>query len=230
MPDNSAFSKWADFYRSAGRGRELLWPTETLIRCCAGDYIPGFRRDHTGELLLDVGFGNGNNLIYLNTLGFRLYGSEVDAAICAQVAAKLEGFGCTADLRVGTNRKLPFESSTFDVLTSWNVIHYEDNDADMRAAIAEYARVLRPGGRMIVSTTGPDHKILRDSVSLGNHRYQIGRADDHRKGQVFFYFDTAGDAQAYFSTAFEDVMVGRTHDELFTETLDWFIVTGLRPR
>jgi ubiquinone/menaquinone biosynthesis C-methylase UbiE len=225
MPDD-AFAKWAEFYRSAGRGRELLWPSETLIRCFAGDYIPGFRRDFSGETLLDVGFGNGNNLVYLATLGFALYGTEVTPAICEQVREKLGTLGQNAELRVGTNRALPFADAAFDVLTSWNVIHYEDNENDMRAAIAEYARVLKPGGRFIVSTTGPEHKILNGSESLGGHRYRIGRSDDHRRGQVFFYFDTASEAQGYFAESFDDVHVGRTHDMLFTETLDWFIVTG----
>ena len=98
----------------------------------------------------------------------------------------------------------------------------------MKNAIEEYRRVLKPGGRFFISTTGPEHLILKDSRTLGAHRYQIGRADDFRKGQVFFYFDAPNYIQHYFAEHFKDVLVGRTHDLLFTATLDWFIITGVK--
>ena len=79
-----------------------------------------------------------------------------------------------------------------------------------------------------MSTTGPEHAILKDSRPLEAHRYQIGRADDFRKGQVFFYFDSPADIHFYFRPHFNDVRVGRTHDQLMTETLDWWIVTGVK--
>jgi hypothetical protein len=67
-------------------------------------------------------------------------------------------------------------------------------------------------------------------LTLGGHRCRIGRQDDFRKGTVYFYFDAENYLQHYFSMAFDEVITGRTHDRLFTDTLDWFIVTGLARR
>jgi len=227
---NDSFEKWALAYRRLTEtGRELLWPSETLVRLFKGPYLPSLPKDQRGKKVLDVGFGNGNNLIFLGSLGHELHGTEVTEAIVASTRARLKTIGLEADLRVGTNRALPFDSSTFDYLVSWNVVHYENSERDILDATAEYARVLKPGGRLFLSTTGPEHKILRNSRSLRRHLYEIGREDDFRKGQVFFYFDTKEEVERYFSTSFEDVQVGRTHDHLLTETLDWFILSAVKP-
>ena len=56
----------------------------------------------------------------------------------------------------------------------------------------------------------------------------IGRDDDFRKGQVYFYFDAPNYLHYYFDPHFADVRVGRIHDHLFTDTLDWFVLTGVK--
>lgn len=223
-----AVDKWVEEYQKTAADSGPMWPSETLIRLFKGDYIPGLYKDYLGKKVLDVSCGIGNNLLFLGSLGLSLAGTEVHEDICRMVSDQLRRLGYEVDLRVGTNRSLPFPDNEFDFLVSWNVIHYEDNEPDLRSAIAEYCRVLKPGGRFFISTTGPEHKILRDSTTLGGHRYRIGREDDFRKGQVFFYFDAANYINYYFSECFSNVMVGRTHDCLFTDTLDWFIVTGVK--
>jgi SAM-dependent methyltransferase len=230
MSNGAAFEQWATAYNQfASSGQELLWPSETLVRLFKGNYVPGLDRANlAGKQALDVGFGNGNNLVFLASLGLRLSGTEVDPRIVEAAAAKLKRIGHEADLRIGTNRSLPFEDGTFDFLVSWNVIHHEDNEADIDAAILEYRRVLAPGGRFFICTTGPDHKILLNSVRLGPHRYQIGRPDDFRAGQAYWYFEDAATITEKFGASFSDVLVGRTHDHLFTETLDWFIISGVK--
>lgn len=226
---SKAFRKWSEVYKKATRlGDQLLWPSETLIRLFCGSYIPGLDKQYRGKSVIDVGLGNGNNLCFLASLGLQLYGTEVTQDICEMVTQKLKSLGYASDLRQGTNRNLPFKNDQFDYLVSWNVLHYEDTEADIRDAIAEYARVLKPGGRFFLSTTGPEHKILKDGATVGPHLYRIGRRGDFRKGQTFFYFDSPGYIRYYFKENFAEVMVGRTNDFLFTESLDWFVVTGLK--
>ena len=229
MFENKAFDKWNKFYREASAsGVELAWPSETLIRLFKGNYVSGLEKDYKGKTVIDVGFGNGNNFFLLASLGLKLYGTEVGEEMCNTVMSKLAELGHEADLRVGTNRQLPFENEMFDYLVSWNVIHYEDTQDKMLDAISEYHRVLRRGGRFFLSTTGPEHKILKDSDQLDEHRYRIGRSDDFRKGEVYFYFNTAENLKAWLSKCFSEVIVGRTRDFLMTEMLDWFIATGVR--
>ncbi|MBU0729457.1 MAG: class I SAM-dependent methyltransferase [Proteobacteria bacterium] len=226
---NDEFIKWADAYKKfQGDGSELLWPSETLIRLFKGSYIPGLAKYFSGKKLLDVGCGNGNNLIFLAGLGLDCSAIEVTQGICDDISRKFRVLGKDIDARCGTNVCIPFEENSFDFLVSWNVLHYENCEDGIEQALNEYVRVLKPGGRFFISTTGPEHKILKDSEPLGGHRFRIGREDDFRKGQVFYYFETEENIQRVFSRFFYQVQVGRTHDYLISDILDWFIVTGVK--
>lgn len=222
---------WASYYASIqGGATDLRYPSETLVRLLKGDYLDGTYPVLEGRRILDVGFGSGNNLAFLCTLGMEVHGVEIDQGICAQVRAGLEKAGLSADLRTGSNRKLPYADDTFDYLVSWNVLHYEGEEQGIVEGIAEFARVLKPGGRLLLSTTGPEHRIVaKDGKTLGNHRYLIGDKDDFRKGQVHFFFDAPNYLRQYFEPKFSNLQIGRTHDALFTSTLDWWIVTGVKP-
>ena len=218
---------WTEEYkRLAGLGRDLSIPTETLVRLFKGSYVPDMPKALAGLKALDVGFGNGNNTMWLCSLGLDVAGVELSQGMCDAFQARLDQVGYKATLKVGTNLALPFETGSFDFLISWNVLHYEKTEENIRAGILEYARVLKPGGRLFLSTTGPDHKILTGAKTVGPHLYEIGRADDFRKGERFFYFDAPNYIHYYFDPAFATVKIGRIHDELFTETLDWWLVTG----
>ncbi len=74
------------------------------------------------------------------------------------------------------------------------------------------------------------HKILAGARTIGPHIYEIRRDDDFRKGERFFYFDAPNYIHHYFDPTFADVRVGRIQDQLFTETLDWWLVAACKPR
>lgn len=225
-----SFDMWAEAYRHEEEtGDQMSAPAETIIRLFKGDYIPSMPADKTGLKVLDCSFGDGNNLMFLASMGMDAYGTEVHEDIVYQGQARFDKMNLPIKCSVGTNTSLPFDDNFFDFLVSWNVLHYEPTEEGIIAGIAEYARVLKPGGRLILSTTGPDHKILEGAETLGGHRYRIGRDDDFRKGEVFFYFDAPNYVHHYFSKSFNNVEVGRIHDTLFTATVDWFVVTALKP-
>lgn len=229
MDVQETFEHWSDGYRrAASDGTELLWPSETLVRLFKGDYIPDAKPDLRGDALLDVGAGNGNNDVFFASLGLRLFGSEVTERLARDTQEKLSRLGVQMDIAVGTNRRLPYPDSSFDHLVSWNVIHYEQDDDAIAEAVAEYARVLKPGGRCYVSTTGPEHRVLLGAERVGPRRYRIAVPNDLRRGQVMYCFETADAVNGAFARSFDDVLVGRTLDRLLTHTLDWFIVTGVR--
>jgi SAM-dependent methyltransferase len=58
------------------------------------------------------------------------------------------------DARVGDVQELPFETESFDlVVAAWVLFH----PADLDRALAEIARVLRPGGRLVAATNSERH-------------------------------------------------------------------------
>jgi SAM-dependent methyltransferase len=70
------------------------------------------------------------------------------------------------DARLGDVQNLPFGDAEFDcAVGNWMLYHVPDLDR----GVAELARVLRPGGRLVAATFGEDH--LRELWSLlGNER------------------------------------------------------------
>lgn len=227
MEQKEEFTKWKDYYLEQQKSLRS-WPDETLIRILKGPYLDKYDLEFKNKNVLDVGFGNGESFMFLKSLGLNIHGTEIDELVCKQVSEWSAKNGVEVNLKVGVNTKIPYPESYFDYLISWNVLHYEDNEEDILRGLAEYARVLKPGGRIFISTTGPEHKILVNSKKVEEHRYLIGRDDDFRKGQVFFYFDEPSEIKRIFSKSFDDILIGRTHSELFTDTLDWFIITAVK--
>lgn len=220
---------WAEAYKDFKEsGQDLTFPSETLVRLFKGDYITGESLEYKGKSVLDVGFGNGNNTVFLASLGLEVSGVEIHDDICEEVSLGFKKTGFKADLRVGTNQEIPFDDNTFDYLVSWNVLHYEGKEEGVKRGIEEYARVLKKTGRLILSTTGPDHKILEKSETVGSHQYKIGRPGDFRSGQIHFFFDAPNYIELYFKKYFSEIQIGRIEDKLFKEKLDWWLVTGIK--
>jgi SAM-dependent methyltransferase len=117
--------------------------------------------------LLDAGCGSGFNLVALARLG-RASGIDVspDAIrFCRERGVRVARASLLA---------LPFPPEAFDVVTSFDVI-YHDWVSDDRAAVAEMARVLRPGGVLLVRV--PALEALRgahDAEVLTRRRYTRG--------------------------------------------------------
>jgi ubiquinone/menaquinone biosynthesis C-methylase UbiE len=227
--ENLSFQKWKEFYLNAEQSStEQLWPCENLVRMFKGKYISDFDKSFSGKKIIEIGFGSGNNLVFFNTLGLKLFGTEVAQEICDNYLARLKSLNINALLKEGTNINIPFEDNSFDYLVSWNVIHYENSEENIMKAIQEYSRVLKPGGRIFISTTGPENSILRNCITLGNHKYEISRNDTFRKEEVYFYFDNENYINYYFSKYFDSLKIGRTKTDLFSECLDWFLITGIK--
>jgi len=80
------------------------------------------------------------------------------------------------DVRLGAAEKLPFADGAFDLVTALDVLEYLVYDV---AALREMHRVLRPGGRLLM--TVPAHRFLwgdQDEVNLHKRRYVAAEIRD----------------------------------------------------
>jgi SAM-dependent methyltransferase len=79
------------------------------------------------------------------------------------------------EAQVGDVQELPFEDGAFDVaIAAWMLYHVPDLDR----GIAELARVLRPGGRLVVTTNSRFNLIeLRELVGSGPSPLKFTRED-----------------------------------------------------
>ncbi|GGT06623.1 class I SAM-dependent methyltransferase [Streptomyces chromofuscus] len=93
--------------------------------------------------LLDVACGTGivTRRLASARAGMRVTGVDLTYAMARQAAARLPGAVVLADCR-----RLPFRDGEFDAVTSVWLLHLLQRPEHVRAAVAECARVLRPGG------------------------------------------------------------------------------------
>jgi SAM-dependent methyltransferase len=99
--------------------------------------------------VLDIGCGQGELAQRLAMeLGIRV--AAVDQSPRMVELAQQRG----VDARVGDIQALDFPNGSFDcVVAAWMLFHVPD----LGRGLGEIARVLRPGGRLVAATNGPDH-------------------------------------------------------------------------
>jgi SAM-dependent methyltransferase len=113
--------------------------------------------------IAEIGCGEGSGLLYLASLGFHnLVGTEVSGERLRRAQAKL---GRRAALiQTDTSGQLPFSNGDFDALVSAAVIEHV---VDPLAFVRELARVVRPGGYVVISS---DCYVWRVLQMLGIYR------------------------------------------------------------
>ncbi len=123
--------------------------------------------------LLDLGTGTGRMLELLAPLYDRAVGIDASPDMLSVARANLDRAGVAgAQVRLGDIYNLPFPRDGFDVVTIHQVLHFLD---DPERALSEAARVLRPGGRMLIVDFAPhDLEFLREEHA---HR-RLGFAEE----------------------------------------------------
>lgn len=125
-------------YRPAAREGFSEYPIPTL-RLPRGE----------GKTLLDVGSHWGRWSIAASRLGYKAVGVDpsIDGIAAARSVAKQ--LDSDASFVVGESRHLPFADDAFDVVFSYGVFQHFPKP-DVLASFDEIARVLKPGGTVLV--------------------------------------------------------------------------------
>ncbi len=98
---------------------------------------------------LDVGMGPGRLCAELAEHGWTVSGVDASREMVAMARTRLPA--ASERLLHGETEILPFADATFDLVTATGVLEY----SDLQLALAEIERVLRPGGRAVVSYPNP---------------------------------------------------------------------------
>lgn len=110
------------------------------------DWAIGQIGDLKGARILDVGIGDGHTSVLMALAGAQVTGIEVSAVALARAEALARRHGVELNLQQMPGEALLFEKDAFDGILCVSAYHHMDQE---RAA-AEFARVLRPGGRLVM--------------------------------------------------------------------------------
>ncbi|MEO6811774.1 MAG: class I SAM-dependent methyltransferase [Isosphaeraceae bacterium] len=124
--------------------------------------------EHRGEALatllprrgriLEVGCGAGGLLVAAKRRGLRIEGTDIASRWLVVARRRLADVGMDVRLTVANAERLPWPDGAFDALVADSVLEHLDDPA---AALREWARVVRPKGRLLVWSPNR-HSLLAD--------------------------------------------------------------------
>jgi SAM-dependent methyltransferase len=139
---DQGYAKWADEYD--GEPNPLIVLEEPVVLDLVGDVND---RD-----ILDAACGTGRYAIRFAESGARVCGVDASEQMLEVARSKAAGTSLAVDFFTADLNQLPLSNESFDLaVCALALCHLPD----LRPAIAELGRVLRPGGRLIISDFHP---------------------------------------------------------------------------
>lgn len=137
-----------------------------------------------GQCVLDVGCGLGNDIRAIAGLvapGGSAVGIDASEVMVAEARRRSEGLGLPVEFRLGDAAALEFDDASFDAVQADRVLIHMETPAE---AMAEMARVTRPGGRVVIFDADAE------TIAIDGTDYQLARrmvgviADGLRSGRI----------------------------------------------
>ena len=134
-----AYARW----RASTTGAVTERLESELILRLAGDV--------KGRRVLDVGCGDGMLAVALRERGVEVVGIDASPAMIEAAKQRARRHGADIAFEVADARRLPFPAESFDLVTAIAILCFVEDAAPV---FGEIARVLRPGGRLVIGELG----------------------------------------------------------------------------
>jgi len=141
-----------------------------------------------GADLLDCPCGYGRHSIEFARLGFHVVGADRSEVLLAEASRRAGEVEWPRFVRADY-RELPFEDASFDCVTNlFSSLGYWGDEGDRRA-VAEFRRVLRPGGALVIEFMHRDRLMAIFSPKSweelpGGALLIEERTFDHERGMI----------------------------------------------
>jgi 2-polyprenyl-3-methyl-5-hydroxy-6-metoxy-1,4-benzoquinol methylase len=147
-------SSLADGWERRCQKRSFQSRQSVLMKCLQG-------RNLAGTVWLDAGCGSGTLARWLATRGCSVLGVDAASEMVAAAVQSAKTHDCSDRLsfvRIGTIARLALEDNLLDGILCSSVLEYVADPAD---CLEEFARVLKPGGLLLVSIPNRNSVVRR---------------------------------------------------------------------
>ena len=162
------------------KGRIARWPDENVIRFLSAMYGGEFG----GRSLLEMGCGNGRNVVWLAKEGFRVTGVDLSPEGVRITRARLRLEGVKARARIMDITCLAFPEESYDVVISDSAQITDD----VPRALAEAYRVLKPGGFFMAYFRDWESTFSRQGRRVSRNRVILDERAGARRGLVYQFY------------------------------------------
>jgi SAM-dependent methyltransferase len=173
----NGYRAWSDSYDEPGN--PIIALEEPVVWSLLNDLRPG--------RALDIACGTGRHTAHLVGRGHAVVGVDYTPEMLQRAQARTAG----AAFLEGDLRMLPLKDAAFDLVVCGLALAHLPN---LDAAVAEVARVLAPGGRVVISVLHPLQAYLGWHAPFEEQDGQRGfvREHPHTHGDYFDAFQRAG--------------------------------------
>jgi ubiquinone/menaquinone biosynthesis C-methylase UbiE len=127
----------------------------------------------TGKNVLDVGCGNAYGTALMAKSAASITGLDYDAGTVADNQKRYSAIG-NLSFRQGTVPPLPFGDASFDVVTAFQFI---EHIGARKEFLRECLRVLRPGGKLLVTTPNVKKSLARNPFHVHEYTFDEMRRE-----------------------------------------------------
>ena len=168
--------------------------------------------------ILDIGCGNGRNLLPFARKNFDSSGTDFSAKMIALAKGLFTKAGLEAKFEVAGATELPYPSETFDYCLNIAILHHVKGQTGRSKALSEIHRVLKSNGKaliMVWNKESPKHSQL--ALAFESAKSKDVYIAWKRKGQVYqryyYLFDYAELKQFIEKSGFKILDAGDPFDE-----------------
>ncbi len=166
---------------------------QLLFKMRARPMINEIKRVPNIESILDMGCGYNAN--FLRNIIKIFPGIKTRVGIDLKVNPDLEGSGIRA-LSADLNQKLPFADQSFDIVTASALFEHLQKPLE---AAREVYRILKPGGKLIITTPSPAAKPVLEILAFKLHIIDPAEILDHKN-----YFTKPDLIQMFLDAGFKN--------------------------